>query len=365
MGVKTAILQNRAHVGLRRFGKRVLTTAYQAATAGEFEAVVLPEYDSFADLLDRNPIVLGTGDSIDWNTLRNAELLIWEWGWTSAPARRMLEIRERFNIPTLMFPGPLDRFWRELAPEDLELQLEAAAASDAIGAMLEDTVPFYRALVPGAHVFHLPVPVDIEKFRAAGLPPRDRDRELLLLTAPTRFTGPASQLSIATFVAFRSLLDRKPNLRGICFVYDEQERTGTERALRALGLARYVEIRSYMGPIQRYLSAVAPCWAGLALPHGLLQGRNAMTSACLCIPMVGSEEIETHRRLFPRTSVRWYDAQTAADLCLRLLDDDDFRAAVVAEASERIEDYSVESCRLRLEAGAAAAIARRRATAHR
>jgi hypothetical protein len=339
----------------------VLTAAYQAAVAGEFGGVVLPEYDSFAGLLDRDPIVLGTGDPIDWAALEDRELLIWEWGWTATPASTMLAIRKRLDIPTLMFPGPLDRFWRELAPEDLELQLEAASVSDAIGTMLEDTVSFYRSLVPTAHVFHLPVPVDVARFQAAALPAQDRDRNLLLLTAPTRFTGPASQLPIATFVAFKSMLSRKSGLHGMCFVYSEEERIGTERALRALGLSGCVEVRSYMRPIQRYLLAVAPCWAGLALSHGLLQGRNAMTSACLGIPMVVSEEIETHRRLFPRTSVRWHDTQTAADLCLRLLADARFRDGVVEEASRRIEDYSVEKCRLRIEEGAAAAIAKHRA----
>lgn len=359
--MRVAILKNRKLAGFRQFGKRMLTAAYQVAVEGDLRELTLPEYDSFAGLLDSDPVIIGTGDAIDWAALEDRGLLIWEWGWTSTPARTMLEIRKRLDIPTLMFPGPLDRFWRELAPEDIELQLEAAAASDAIGAMLEDTVSFYRSLAPAAHVFHLPVPVDVARFRAAALPARQRDRNLLLLTAPTRFTGPASQLPIATFVAFRNLLGSKPDLRGLCFVYDDEERAGIEKALRALGLSGHVEVKSYMRPIQRYLSAVAACRAGLTLPHGLLQGRNAMTSACLGIPMVVSEEIETHRRLFPQTSVRWHDTQAATKLCLRLIEDDVFHESVVEEASKRIEYYSVENCRLRITEGAAAAVSRRRA----
>lgn len=359
--MKIAILLNRNRSALRTLGKRALTAAYQAAVGGELGEIVLPEYDSFARLLDDSPLILGTGDEIDWKALADRDLLIWEWGWTSTPARTLLEIKKRCDIPVLMFPGALDRFWRELSPEDLELQLEAARACDAIGAMLEDTVSFYRSLVPGAHVFHLPVPVDVERLRAAALPDQARDRRRVLLTAPTRFTGPASQLPIATYAAFANLLRRKPNLAGLCFVYDEEERAGTERALRALGLSSKVQVESYLRPIQRYLALVAPCWAGLALPHGLLQGRSAMTAACLGLPMVLSEEIETHRRLYPQTSVRWHDAQTAADLCLRLLEDDDFRAEVVSHAAARVQDYSVENCRARLLAGAKAAIAGHRA----
>lgn len=359
--MRVAILQNRSHAALRRFGKQVLTAAYQAARVGGFGGIVLPEYDSFARLLDRDPIVLGTGDAIDWPALKSAELLIWEWGWTATPAQTLLRIRQRYDIPTLMFPGPLDRFWRELAPADLELQLEAAKASDAIGVMLEDTLSLYRSLVPTAHVFHLPVPVDVGRFQTLALSASQRDRNLLLLTAPTQFTGSATQLPIATFVAFRSLLRRKPDLRGMCFVYGDEDRSGTESALRALGLAGHVQIRSFMRPIQRYLSAVAPCWAGLALPHGLLQGRNAMTAACLGIPMVVSEEIETHRRIFPQTCVRWHDTQEAIDLCLRLLEDDTFHERVIEEASRRIAHYSVENCRARLEQGVAAAMSKSRA----
>lgn len=358
--MRTAILLNRSNAGLRRLGKQVLTGAYQAAFGGGLGQVVLPEFDSFAGLLHSNPIMVGTGDEVDWSALASAELLIWEWGWTSVPARRMLEIKQRLKIPVLMFPGPLDRFWRELAPEDINLQFEAAAATDAIGVMLEDTATFYQSLVPLAHVFHLPVPLDIPAFRAAACLDRDRDRDLLLLTAPTRFTGSASQLPITTFVAFRQLVAHRPKLRGLCFVYDDEERAVAERALSALGLVGRVEVRSYLRPIQRYLRMVARCWAGLSLPHGVLQGRNAMTSACLGLPLVVSEEIETHRRLYPETSVRWHDTQAAVDRTLKLLEDDAFRTKVVENAFDAVQFYAVDRCRTRLESGIAATIAKSR-----
>lgn len=356
--MRVAILHNRKNAGLRQLGKRLMTTSFQALS-GDFSSVVLPEFNSFAELLDSSPIVQGVDDSIDWSRLEKADLLIWEWGWTAEPASAMLKIRERLGLATLMFPGPLDRFWRELAPQNLELQLRAAAASDAIGAMLEDTVSFYRSLIPDAHVFHLPVPLDLAAFQGARQPDTERDRNLLLLTAPTCFTGASSQVPVTTFVAFRRLLKHRPELRGICFTYDDAEHAGAEQALRALGLIDRVEIRPYLRPIQRYLSAVAPCWASLALPHGMLQGRNAMTAAALGIPVVASEEIETHRRVFPQTSVRWYDTDGAVRLGLRLLEDDGFRRQVVAEADQKIQMYSVEQCKNRLLAGAQAAIARR------
>ncbi|MCX5796859.1 MAG: hypothetical protein NTY77_15295 [Elusimicrobia bacterium] len=357
--MKVAILLNRSHSLLRAVGKRILTTAFQAASLKSLKRFVLPEYYSFAGLLDPAPLILGTGDPIDWAALKDRELLIWEWGWTATPARTMLEIKNRTGIAALMFPGPLDRFWRELKPEDLELQFEAAQACEAIGAMLEDTVSFYKTLVPTAHVFHLPVPIDTEALRDFAAPTAQRDRKRILLTAPTRFTGPASQLPIATFVAFRRILRLKPALEGLCFVYDDEEKEGAQRALRALGLSGKVEVKPYLRPIQRYLQTVAPCWAGLSLPHGLLQGRTAMTSACIGIPMVLSEEIETHRRLYPKTCVRWHDTEAAANLCLRLLEDDTFRKDVVKEAAHGIEYYSVENCRRRLEAGAKTALQRR------
>lgn len=359
--MRVAILHNRSRAVLRQFGKRALTTAFQALS-GELRGVVLPEFNSFAELLDPSPIVQGTGDELDWRALEKAELLIWEWGWTATPAETMLQIRERLGIPTLMFPGPLDRFWRELRPEDIDLQFRAVAATDAIGVMLEDTGSFYQSLAPAAHVFHLPVPVDVNCFQASRLPDAKRDRNLLLLTAPTRFTGAATQLPMSAFLAFRNLRRTRPQLKGLCFTYDDEERVGAEQALRALGLLEHVEIKSYLRPIHRYLAQVAPCWASIALPHGVLQGRNAMTAACLGIPVVASEEIETHRRLFPWTSTRWHDVDSATKIGLRLLEDDGFRNQVVQEAATRILDYSVDHCRRRLEAGATKAAAIRART---
>lgn len=342
---------------MRQIGKRALTVAFQATVARELREPVLPEFNSFPGLIDRNAVSVGTSGAIDWGELQGAGLMMWEWGWTPETARRMLEIKNRLGVAALMFVGPLDRFWRELAIGDVDLQFEAARASEAVGAMLEDTVGFYQQLIPSAHVFHLPVPVDASAFRAGR--PTQRDRNLILLTAPTRFTGTASQLPITTFVAFRELLRFKPALRGLCFVYDDDERTGTERALRALGLADRVEVQGYLRPIQRYLMTAGRCYAGLSLPHGMLQGRNAMTCACLEIPLVVSEEVETHRRLYPATAVRWYDTAAAVERMLRILDDGPFRASVVEHASRAVEFYSVEHCRTRLRDGVDAAAARR------
>ena len=74
--------------------------------------------------------------------------------------------------------------------------------------------------------------------------------------------------------------------------------------------------------------------------------------------MVVSEEIETHRRLFPQTAVRWHDTDRAVALTARLLDDPAFRTEVVATAAREVDYYSVDICRARLAAGTREAIVR-------
>jgi len=356
--MKVAILLNRDRPKLRTLGKQVLTASYELAR-GRRGPSVLPEFDGFATLLDDDPLVLGTESAVDWRALAHADLLVWEWGWTPTAAERVVEIRRRCDVPTVLFPGPLDRFWRELDARDVPVHLAALAATDGVGVMLRDTASVYAALAPHAHVFHLPVPVDVEGFAALACEPAARD-DVVLLTAPTRFCGVASQLPITTHVAFRRLVDERPGLEGLCFCYDEEEERQTTAVLRALGLTGRVQVRSYVRPLGRFLDLVKRCRLALALPHAVLQGRTALMSACLGVPMVASEEIETHRTLFPHTTVRWHDVDGAVAACRRLLDDDAFARRVREDARREVEYYAVPRARERLERAVAAIGERRR-----
>jgi hypothetical protein len=345
--MRVAILLNRDRPRLRTLGKQVLTAGYELAR-GRSAAAVLPEFDGLARLVDDDPLVLGTESPIDWGALARCDLLLWEWGWTPVPPARLLEIRRRSDVPAIVFPGPLDRFWRELDPGDWPVHLAALAATDGIGVMLRDTASAYAALAPHAHVFHLPVPVDVDRFAAIATPPDARD-DVVLLTAPTRFCGAASQLPIATHLAFRRLAADRPGLEGLCFAYDDAEEREARAILRELGLSGRVQVRPYVRPIGRWLDLVKRCRLALALPHAVIQGRTALTSACLGIPSVVSEEIETHRTLFPQTSVRWHDVDGAVAAAHRLLDEADFATTVRAHARVAVEYYAIPHARRRLE----------------
>jgi hypothetical protein len=347
--MKAAVLLNRARPRLRTAGKQMLALAYELAHRKPGGAPILPEFDAFPRLLDPQPLVLGTESPIDWRALERCDVLFWEWGWTAVPAERVCAIRARSDVPLVMFPGPLDRFWRELDAADLPAHFAALRVTDAIGAMLADTVGLYAALAPRAHVFHLPVPLDVERFAAHAVAPGERDPHLVLLSAPTRVCGSPSQLPIATFLAFRRMLVRRPELRGLCFCYDDEERAQTETVLRELGLSERVRVRAFVRPVFRFLDVVARCRLALVLPHALVQGRLALALACLGVPAVTSDEIETHRRLFPETVLAWHDVDAAADAALRLLDDESFAARVRAQARTAVETYGVAPARARLE----------------
>ena len=78
---KVAILVNKDHSKLRVVTKRLIHDLYPGR--GQLgRGIVLPEFDSFAGLLDPNPLCFGTGEPIPWDSLSRCELLIWEWGWT-------------------------------------------------------------------------------------------------------------------------------------------------------------------------------------------------------------------------------------------------------------------------------------------
>jgi hypothetical protein len=356
--VKVAILLNRDRPRLRTLGKQVLTRSYERVRGRAGAPEALPEFDGFATLLDADPVVLGTASPIDWAALARCELLLWEWGWTDVPAARVVEIRRRIDVPTILFPGPLDRFWRELDAAHLPTHLEALALTDGIGVMLRDTASVYAALAPATHVFHMPVPVDVARFAALVRDPSRDGR--VLLTAPTRFTGAASQVPITTHLAFRRLAAERPGLDGVCFAYDDAERRQAEAVLRELGLAGRVEVRPYVRPLGRFLDFAASCRLALSLPHAVIQGRTALMTACLGVPMVASEEIETHRTLYPRTTVRWHDVDGAVAAAHRLLDDGDFAATVRAEARAAVDYYALPRARARLEDALATIRDRRR-----
>ncbi len=349
--MRVAILLNRDRPRLRTLGKHALSAGYEVAR-GRCPGGVLPEFDAFAELLDDDPLVLGTESAIEWGALARCELLLWELGWTAAPSARLLDIRRRSDVPAIVFPGPLDRFWRELDARDWPVHQAALAATDGIGVMLRDTVGAYAALAPHAHVFHLPVPVDVERFAAIATPP-DARQDVVLLSAPTRFCGVASQLPITTHLAFRRLAAERPGLRGLCFAYDDAEARDARAILRGLGLAARVDVRAYVRPIGRWTDVVKRCRLALALPHAAIQGRTALMTACLGIPSVVSEEIETHRTLYPRTSVRWHDVDGAVGAARRLLDDADFADGVRAEARAAVDHYAIPHARRRLEAAVA------------
>lgn len=357
--MKVAILLNRPHARLRTLGKQALTRGWELVRGRGGGAPVLPEFDAFAGLLDPSPVVFGTDAAVDWAALARCDLVVWEWGWTETPPARALEIRRRTDVPLLVFPGPLDRFWREVDPAHLDLHFEALRATDGIGVMLRDTVALYASLAPAAHVFHMPVPVDVARFAAYAPGPGERDPERVLLTAPTRFCGPASQLPIATFLAFARLRARHPRLTGLCFCYDDEERRQTERVLGELGLAGHVEVRDFVRPLGRYLEQMRTCGLALSLPHAMIQGRMALLAACLGLPCVLGDDSETHRALYPDTSVRWHDVDAAIAAATRLLGDRDFAERVVAGARAAVAYYDVPRATARLRAAAETLHARR------
>jgi hypothetical protein len=83
-------------------------------------------------------------------------------------------------------------------------------------------------------------------------------------------------------------------------------------------------------------------------------------AACLGVPMVASREIETHRTLFPHTTVPWHDVAGAVAAARRLLDDPAFAEQVRTEARRQVDYYDVAAARGRITAALARVAERRR-----
>jgi len=98
--MKVAILLNKSHSKFRITAKKCLHNVYARSLA---RSLVLPEFDSFAQVLDPDPLILGTEESVPWDRLSSCDLLIWEWGWDSVAPEYALSIRER--VPQIKISG--------------------------------------------------------------------------------------------------------------------------------------------------------------------------------------------------------------------------------------------------------------------
>lgn len=350
--MRIALLLNRRHAKLGAVAKAWMGRAYSLLSPRSRNGI-LPEYDSFGLLGDEPPLIFGTGDPIPYHELGSCDLLMWEWGWTASAATTVVEIHRRYPLRTMVFPGPIDRFWAEVDWTTLPIHQEAARRTSAVGVMSRDMIGFYQTLMPWAEAVHLPVPVDLPFFGARA--PRDEKRNpnLVLLTAPTTFTGRGTTLPVATIAAFMHLRTQRPSCRGLCFAYSAEEADTAARIVAGFGLADAITIERFKRPIHRYLTRIAECGAGIFLPRGDIQGRTALIAAATGLPMVVSDDIETHRTLFPHSSVRWSDTQGAGDLAQWLLSDRSFRARVRNGASAALPYFGVEACRHRLVTAAA------------
>ena len=349
--MRVAFLSNKTNVWLRRAGKDILSNFYLLLQQKKRPAtLILPEYDYIPAVLDPSATEFSIFHPPEIDKLREYDLLIWEWGWGIEGPRVIQEIRKQSNIPILMFPGPLDRFWREVSLDIAHEHLQAARLVNFVGVMLEDTVDFYQTLLPHAKVFHLPVPVDTTLFKSFALSSDER-KPWILLSAPTLFQGAASQVPISTYVAFRELLSESSNLRGIAFTYHDEEEKDAQLIFSALGVSQAIDLHNFVRPIFRYFELARSCKIALFLPHSLIQGRTAIVCACLGIPFVGSSEIETHRRLFPTTSVPWTSPKAASRIARQLINDHGYAETVSENASQAVEYYSVEKCRTRMRNG--------------
>lgn len=349
--MKVTIILNRDRASLRAMAKKALSAGHDLVS-GRFGVVPMlpPEYDSFGTLLDPDPIFVGMDEKLDIPRISNSDLLIWEWGWTSGPPRRLLEIRSQVELPTIAFPGAVDRFWRELDSRDFLLHCEAAQATNGVGVFLRDMIGFYQSLLPHAHVFHLPVPVDIDRVAqfAAGW----QSSGPVLLASPLVMAGAASQMPISSLLAFRSLRKTNPGLHGLAYAYSVGESESASKFLSELQLNDAVAIRMFVRPLQRFLQMLSGCSLAILLTNSQVQGRLAMLCAALGIPVVASDNIETHRTLFPQTTVRWYETDKASLLSERLLRDPDFRNQVISGALAALGGYSVQTVSGQLKAAA-------------
>lgn len=354
--MRVALLLNRRHVKVDAATRGWMGREYTLLSPRSRNGI-LPEYGSFGLLGDVPPLVFGTGDPIPFAELGECDALIWEWSPATAAAQAVLDIHRRCPIRTIAVPGPVDRFWAELDWTALPLHREAARATSVVGVRSRDMIGFYKALLPWAEVVHLPVPVDLPYFDARA--PRDVERnpDLVLLTAPTAFTGRGTTLPVSTLAAFMHLRAQRPSCLGLCFAYSAEEAETAARVVAAFGLADAITVERFKRPLHRYLTRIAECGAGIFLPRADIQGRTALIAAATGLPMVVSDDVETHRTLFPHSSVRWSDAQGAGDLAQWLLSDPSFRARVMSSAAAALPYFGVDACRARLSAVAVAPLA--------
>lgn len=76
-------------------------------------------------------------------------------------------------------------------------------------------------------------------------------------------------------------------------------------------------------------------------------GRNTVETACLRVPVVGSDRIYSMKKLYPFTSCDPYDAKKTLEIAEKLMTDKEFRKKVIDYAYEHVDEFGYEASKKR------------------
>ena len=303
--MRVAILLNRDRPRLARSGKQVLTRRLRARARPDAAAEALPEFDGFAALLDRRSARARDGEPDRLGRARALRSCCSGSGAGPTCRRRACARSAGAAIcRRCCSRGRSTASGASSIPRDLADALRALARDrrDRRHAARHARAS-YAALAPARRTSSTcRVPVDVARFAALARRRRRARRPRRCSAAPTASAVPASQLPITTHLAFRRLAAERPSLDGALLRLrrgraDRDAATIAARARPRRAGARSARTCDRSAAGQTSWTRL-PARARAAARRDPGPHRRSWRRASAC-RMVASEEIETHRTLYP------------------------------------------------------------------
>jgi len=278
------------------------------------------------------------------------DLLYFELTWYLTCQSFLKVLRKKYPDTTIVaIITTIDRFWRNVKGEDISMHLEALKICDGVICTDRCVLEYWKHILPDQKFAHVTVPFPVEYYKKFYIEPKYRDRELINLSPQIDFyhLPHARRNSMASFLVYRKLKKKYKDLKAIAINSGRNTENEHEKIKRILS-AMHIEDVEIIKSTPIYQPYIAKTWFGLQIQFLISQAQWSMSHAGLGVPLISSRCLETHKYLFPSLSIPWYDLNKFYETSIKLLTDDNFYDECIDLAQNRINYYSIEENRKRL-----------------
>jgi len=327
----------------------VITTAEKAGVREVKNGAVWNDFWGMGNLYGDCLVFGGNHNDVmpleEYKRLEEADLTIIEHDRYHDDFDTINAIRSHSNVLMVWLGQPLNKLcmWEPKYIVGLRKLLRVV---DLAGVMNADHIEWYQSLSDEAEkVFHFPTPVvtsDWKRFAKT-------EKENLILAnvrADWYDTLEYKRNTLTTLLFFKEFKKLHSEFEGVTFLMHQGKEDDMKKILKNLNMD--IEVLGFQ-PKNKWLERLSKCKMAFYLSSFLVEGKLDWDCSCVRTPLIENREIETHRRLFPKTGVGAYNLKESLSMAEKLLKDENFYKEVTDYAYENVEYYNVENCKKRLE----------------